>query len=65
MFKWIFRKRGIQKELVEIIEYEIKNLEDYLENNSFKSLLMAEKNELLARLRIIRTNVGTITLINK
>lgn len=65
MFKWIFKRAEIQKELVETINHEIWLLEEYLNKNSYKGLGCAEKNEIIARLRVIRNNTSIISSINK
>ncbi len=59
MRKWINRKRRIQRELIAIVEFEIASLEEHIEHEIFKDMF-SEKRELLARLRIIKNNVGAI-----
>lgn len=65
MFKLIFKKRTIQEELVSTINHEIWLLEEYLNKNSYKGLGCAEKNEILARLRVIKNNTSIMNSINK
>ncbi len=65
MFNFLLKKQKLQSELVETINTEIWLLEKDLEKGFFKSLSIAEQNELRARLRVIKNNTVIIDLINK